>query len=254
MAAHIADASKTGRSVWFAALSAALITAAANAINDYFDIEIDRINRPNRPLPSGKIERSEALWFAAIFFFLGIALSFGINRAAVVLVIVASLLLIVYSPFFKRMVLLGNLLVSLTTAMAMFYGGVAAGSPRKAIVPAIFAFFVHFAREIIKDMEDIEGDSRFAAMTLPVRHGNEPAKLLATVVLLDLIAFSFFPFALGLYGRWYLYIVLVIDLIFAGIIIALWLTSRRKALACMSVLLKLCMVLGLFAIYAGRWN
>lgn len=239
--------------VWLACLTAAFMTAAANAVNDYFDLDIDRINRPNRPIPSGVVTSFEALVFSALFFVLGVACGFLINRATFCTAAVFSLLLILYSAKFKRMVLVGNMVVSLATAFAFIYGGFAVGSVRQAIFPAVFAFLMHFGREIIKDMEDLEGDRRNGAFTLPVRHGLKPAQALVTGLFMVLIAVTIAPFLTRLYGIWYLLIVAVVDAVLVVVMIEMWRNPARANLGRLSAALKADMVIGLLAIYAGRW-
>jgi geranylgeranylglycerol-phosphate geranylgeranyltransferase len=239
--------------VWLACLTAAFITAAANAVNDYFDLDIDRINRPDRPIPSGAITSFEALVFSALFFVFGVMCGFLINRATFYSAAVFSLLLILYSAKFKRMVLVGNIVVSLATAFAFVYGGLAVGSVRQAIFPAVFAFLMHFGREIIKDMEDLEGDRRSGALTLPVRHGLKPAQALVTGLFIVLIAVTITPYLLRLYGIWYLLIVALVDSVLVLVIVEMWRDASRVSLGRLSTALKVDMVIGLLAIYAGRW-
>jgi geranylgeranylglycerol-phosphate geranylgeranyltransferase len=253
VAVLICGALQSLHKVWLACLTAAFLTAAANAVNDFYDLDIDRINRPKRPLPSGVISPSQALVFSGIFFILGTACGFLINWATFFTALVFSVLLILYSAKFKRMVLVGNIVVSLATAFAFIYGGLAVGSVRQAIFPAIFAFLLHFGREIIKDMEDMEGDRRNGAMTMPVRHGLKPAQLLATGLFIVLIMVTIAPYLLDLYGVWYLLIVALVDSILVIVIIEMWRDASRMNFGRLSAALKVDMLLGLLAIYAGRW-
>jgi geranylgeranylglycerol-phosphate geranylgeranyltransferase len=239
--------------VWLACLTAAFVTAAANAVNDYYDQDIDRINRPKRPIPSGDVTPLQALIFSGLFFVLGVLCGFLINRATFYTAIVFSLLLILYSAKFKRMVLVGNFVVSLATAFAFVFGGLAVGSVRRTIFPAVFAFLIHFGREIIKDMEDLEGDRLNGAVTLPIRHGLKPAQVLVTGLFILLITVTIVPYLLNLYGNWYLGIVALVDSILAIVMVEIWRDASRVNLGRLSAALKLDMVIGLLAIYAGRW-
>jgi geranylgeranylglycerol-phosphate geranylgeranyltransferase len=237
-----------------AVLSCALITAAANAINDYFDIEIDRINKPNRPLPSGMLEPRAALIFSASCFAGGLLLSVLINFIALLIAVCTSILLYYYSARLKRTVLFGNIVVSLATALAFVYGGVAVGHPYHAIVPACFAFMMHLGREIIKDMEDMEGDKTQQAFTFPVKFGLEPSRWSVTIIFNFLILMTVAPFILNYYGLWYFIIVMAgVDTLLIFSIIRIWTAPERRIFRQLSELLKVDMFIGLLAIYAGRW-
>ncbi len=190
---------------------------------------------------------------ALVCFSAGIAVAFLVNRFAVATAVFFSLLLIAYSALFKRMVLIGNAVVSLATAAAFFYGGLAVGEVRAAAFPAAFAFFMHFGREIIKDMEDLEGDRRCGAATMPVRWGMRPAQRLAAVMLVVTVILTVIPFLNGRYGLWYLLLVLPIDLLLCVIAAALQRPPTPPRLGRMSIALKAAMAWGLLAIYAGRW-
>ena len=236
-----------------ACLAAALITAAANAVNDYFDVDIDRINRPERPIPSGQVGRNEALSFSIVFFLGAIAVALKIHGAAVLTAVFFSLLLVAYSAKFKRTVLIGNVIVSLSTAAAFIFGGLAVGSVRAAIFPALFAFLMHLSREVIKDIEDMRGDHSQGAVTLPIRHGVKAAITVTVVLLTMLIAATIVPAALGIYGRWYLLIVAAVDAVLIGVMVKLLRQVDHNDFGKLSAVLKADMVLGLLAIYAGRW-
>jgi len=237
-----------------ACFSGALITAAANAINDYFDLDIDRINKPERPLPKAVLSKKEALLFSLFFFFSGIVLGAFINRIALAIAASTSVLLYLYSAKLKRTVLWGNLTVSLATALAFIYGGLAVGNPTAAMIPAGFAFAMHLGREIIKDMEDVEGDRQYQSFTLPVKHGITPAKWMATVVFFVLFCATFLPHVLNIYGSWYLIIVIVgVNSVLVYTVISMWRRSSRNNFRRLSAYLKVDMIMGLLAIYAGRW-
>ncbi len=241
--------------IFLACLSAAFITAAANAINDVYDLEIDRINRPLRPLPQGVLTPREAFVFSISFFFLGVLSSAFINVQAFIIAVTFSALLTIYSAKFKRLPLIGNFTVSLATAFAFIYGGVAVGHVKNAVFPAIFAFLMHFGREIIKDMEDVKGDRRYNAQTLPIRYGMRTAKMFATAMLLALVGVTQIPYFGDVYGKWYFVTVNVgVNTVLLFSTISLWRRSTQSDLRLLSALLKADMLIGLAAIYAGRWS
>jgi geranylgeranylglycerol-phosphate geranylgeranyltransferase len=149
-------------------MSAFFISAGGNSINDFYDLEIDRINKPRRPLPRGAISRSSALLFSIALFLLGMVLSFWVGGFGILVALAASGLLIVYSSFLKKRFIWGNLAVSSVCALAFVYGGLAADDFRLSLVPAAFALVFHLGREILKDIEDLKGDSSSGASTDPI--------------------------------------------------------------------------------------
>lgn len=244
----------TWESVLLACLTGAFITAAANAINDVYDLEIDRINRPDRPLPSGVISPQEAFAFSIFFFLCGIMSSAFINRETLIIAILFSVLLYLYSSTLKRQVLIGNFTVSLATAFAFIYGGAAVGHIDNALFPAIFAFLMHFGREIIKDMEDVKGDAKDGAQTLPIRYGIRPAQSLTTVLLIALIVITQLPYFISIYGMWYLIVVnLGVNTVLLYTVISMWKKPVRSNFRVLSIVLKADMLVGLTAIYVGRY-
>lgn len=238
--------------ILLASLSGAMITAAANAINDYFDIAIDRINKPHRPLPSGRLSANAAKYFAVTLFFLGIFLALFIRFQAVFIACTAAVLLYLYSFRCKRMVLVGNGIVSFISGLAFIYGGVAVNRIAMATIPAGFAFFYHFGREVLKDIEDLEGDQLENARTFPVRFGLNPSRWLITAIFLLLIFLTLLPYSYHIFGKLYLIVVgLGVDLFLVFVIYSLWKDPSRTNLHRLSEWLRWDMVIGILAIIAG---
>ncbi len=233
------------------ALSAAMVTAAANVVNDIFDLEIDRVNKPRRPLPAGQLTVQTAWVFYG-----------GLNVTALLLVADRKILLLIaagavillymYSKYLKRTFLWGNVLVSVLGGIAFLFGAVAAGNIRVAFFPALFAMLFHLARELIKDLEDVPGDSRHGARTLAVRHGARTLITVVDVVFLILGVILWLPFLGNLYNIYYICIVM------PGVAGVLWICSRmlhkdagRETLARISTVLKIDMFIGLAAMIIG---
>lgn len=241
--------------ILLACMTGAFITVAANAINDVYDLEIDRINRPHRPLPKGVITPKEAFVFSIIFYLLGVLSSALINKWTLIIALIFSALLFIYSATFKRLPLIGNFTVSLATAFAFIYGGVAVEHVENAIFPAIFAFLMHFGREIIKDMEDIEGDRRNAAQTLPIRYGMRAAQVFATLMLFSLVGITQAPYLLQVYGLWYWIVVnFGVNTVLIFSMVSLWRRPTSSNFGLLSTLIKADMLVGLLAIFVGRWG
>lgn len=239
--------------VIYASLSGGIIAGAANAINDYYDIAIDRINKPHRPLAAGIISPTEGWIFAQALFLAGIGFGALINGPAFTLSVVASVLLFLYSYRLKRTVLWGNLTVSLITGLAFIYGGLAVHRIGLALIPAIFSFFYHLGREIIKDVEDVAGDRGDHVVTLPIRHGERLALRIATTAYIVLILLTLIPYFIRIFGLTYLMAVLIVDAVIIYVLISMWKNPSPSNLSRLSLILKLNMFAGLVAIYVGKY-
>jgi geranylgeranylglycerol-phosphate geranylgeranyltransferase len=239
--------------VVFACVSAGLIMAGANVINDFFDVEIDRVNKPFRPLPAGRIRPRTALIFSTILFALGFFLSIFIQFFSVFVAALTVVGLIVYSAWLKRTFLWGNIAVSFFSALAFVYGALSVGDVKASWIPATFAFFFHLGREIIKDVEDRVADASSHAQTLPILLGERRALIASTVAFAILISFTFIPYALGIYGKGYFWTVLLgVDLVILFALIWMWKRPDPTTLRRVSALLKLDIFVGLIALYLGQ--
>jgi len=240
--------------VFFACLSAFFISAGGNSINDFFDLEIDRINKPYRPLPKGEISPFSALRFSISLFLLGIILSFWVKPLSILVALVACGLLIIYSPLLKKRFLWGNLTVSLVSALAFFYGGIATDDFRLSLIPAAFALLFHLGREILKDVEDLKGDSSSGASTLPITLGVDFSLIICTLVFLSLIVLTVFPYIFHIFSFLYLLLVILgVDMVLGYVIWSMWHNPSFSNLHRLSNLLKMDMLLGLVAIYVGKF-
>ena len=174
-------------------VSALLILSSGNAINDWCDVEIDRINRPSRPIPSGRASRGGALALAVICAVFGIALSTLVSLPAFRLAFSALLLLFLYAFKLKGTPLMGNGVVAALTGLIFVAGGIAVGRVGGSLVPAAFASLFTFAREVVKDMEDVEGDRKAGARTAPVVWGLRRAGLISAAAMILLILITPLP-------------------------------------------------------------
>ena len=180
-----------------------------------------------------------------------IGINLFLNSSALLIVLFTVALLYVYSARLKRTVLIGNVLIGLMTGMAFIYGGVVVGRVERAVVPAIFAFLINLARELLKDSEDIEGDRIENAVTLPIKYGVMTALMLATGTQLILIGVTIAVAISGVYHSAFLYIVIISDCLMCASIILIWLDHSSAAIRRASTLLKGSMIFGLLSIIAG---
>ena len=234
-------------------IAAFVLLSAGNAINDYCDYEIDRINRPRRPLPSGRIRRTGALIFAILLIVIGIWLGILINKNAIGFAILVSIALASYAFWLKRMPLIGNLVVSGLTGVTFVAGGIAIDSVQGTLVPAIFAFLFTTAREIVKDLEDTEGDLKNNVKTLAI-HNPQLAVKIAIGFMASVILFSPIPYLFGWYSWSYLVVVVLgVDLVLIGLVMRLWQDPSKENCTRIQHWMKWDIFVGLGAIYLGTF-
>jgi geranylgeranylglycerol-phosphate geranylgeranyltransferase len=227
-----------------------MVSGAGNAINDYFDVRIDSINRPERPIPSGRIKLKEAFYFSYSLFALGTLLAFLINPICGVIALFNSLLLIFYAKTLKGTPLLGNLSIGYLTGSTFLFGASVFGFGGLKALSVLFllAALAITAREIVKDIEDMEGDRMEGADTLPLRIGARKAGYLAGFIGLLAVLLSPIPYFMDLVGSNYLYLVFLADLgFFAGIYQILIRDNPTKS----SKMFKIAMFFALIAFIAG---
>jgi geranylgeranylglycerol-phosphate geranylgeranyltransferase len=191
----------------------ALITAGGNVINDFFDAKIDVINRPNRPIPSGKVSRSAARGFSVMLFLAGILVSLFTNPLCIGIAAINSVLLIAYAVTLKKMPLYGNVTVAYLAGSIFLFGGALNGwAGLVRILPiAAITFFAMLSRELLKDAEDVEGDLAGGADTIPIRIGIKKTAKFAFVIASLAVAVSIIPYLW--WGAGYLLGISVVDLI-----------------------------------------
>lgn len=193
-----------------------LVTGAGNVINDCCDSEIDAINRPDRPIPSGAVTKKGALVYSILLFAAGIAICLLpiVNPLCLVFAVLNSAILILYAGSFKGKPLIGNICVSYLAASIFLFGGAFAGIEglmQNTVIAAI-TFFAMLSRELLKDAEDIEGDRAGGAKTLPMIIGVPKTGKLCLVLALTGIIISLLPL-IKFWGIYYLILIAVADAI-----------------------------------------
>jgi len=232
-----------------AALSALAIGAVGNTWNDIRDVAADRVNRPHtRPLATGQVPRGTADLIVFAGTVLAVAFAGLVSGRQVLAALAALAVMFVYSPWLKPVPLLGNLAVAVVAGSAPFYGALAVWSAAAGVVPWILAAWLHFVREIVKDVEDETGDRAIGRWTLPIVLGRRPALVIAAgAALLFVPASLLLPLRAG-YGGAYFFVALLAQM--ATLIAATWMLLDR--LERVSALLKGAMVVGLAALVAGK--
>ena len=214
--AFIAGGLTAPTSTAFAVLATGFATGGGNAINDYFDREIDAINRPDRPLPRGAVTARAALAFSLALFAAAVGLTLLLPPIAIAIAVVNLLALIAYTEVFKGLPGVGNALVAYLTGSTFLYGGAAVGGDLATVsVLFVLAAAATMAREIVKDVEDVAGDREEGLNTLPIAVGERAALGVAAAFVAAAMLASPLPFLRGTFGSAYL-VVLVPTLLGLG--------------------------------------
>jgi geranylgeranylglycerol-phosphate geranylgeranyltransferase len=201
-------------------LTGFFISGALMITNDYFDLEVDRVNHPGRPLPSGRISRAEAIALAALFTLAGLASAAALGLPTFLIAAFISVDGILYNWKLKESGLPGNVMVALPVAMTFVAGGVSVGQWSSGLVWLFgaLAFVFDLAEEIANGAMDVEGDRLRGARSLAIVKGKEFAMGVSGLLYAVFILLSFVPYALGWLGPAYLALVILTDLAVAYIV------------------------------------
>ncbi|AGA77737.1 geranylgeranylglycerol-phosphate geranylgeranyltransferase [Echinicola vietnamensis] len=176
--------------------STILIAASGYLINDYYDVKIDYINKPDEVVIGKGMRRRVVMFLHTFFNLVGIGLACLVSLKVGAIHFIAAILLWMYSNSLKRLPFVGNLAVALLTALAIWIVGFYYQQSALVVLAyAIFAFFINLIREIIKDIEDREGDRKHGCKTLPVVLGFRATKniifIIATVFVTSIIVVAY---------------------------------------------------------------
>jgi geranylgeranylglycerol-phosphate geranylgeranyltransferase len=247
--------------LFYAFVTGFMLTAASMAINDYYDREIDTVNEPKRPIPSGLIKPKEALVFALILTIIGFAAAYLTSILARALfcfaiAIIAWIIFVTYTTIGKRSGLLGNFLVSTCVAIPFIYGSytVAAMLESNVLIFASMVFLSDTGREITKGIADVKGDKAQNVKTLAVRYGEKTAAVLAIFFYISAVLLSPIPWLLSLVSFWFIPFVAITDF---GLIASSFMLirdySRENAKKVKKIVL-LWFIIGLLAFIFGAYG
>jgi geranylgeranylglycerol-phosphate geranylgeranyltransferase len=203
----------TAKAALYGFMAGFMLLAASMIVNDYFDREIDAINEPRRPLPSGSVKSSEALSFALILASLGLLSAASTGPATLLVAIFSLLIMIAYNARIKQTGLLGNVFVSLNVAIPFIYGGFAVARPTWALaIFSLLAFLSSVGREILKGIADVPGDTSRGVKSVAAIKGNSTAAKYSAGFFLSAVALSALPLLLRLVSYLYVPLVVICDL------------------------------------------
>ena len=261
----------------FILLASVLIAAAGYIINDYFDQNIDQINKPDKMVVNTIINRRWVIFWHMVLslaglFFTMLALPIRLYWHLVLGNLGAILLLWVYSTNFKKQLLIGNIIISLLTAwviLILFF----AKFPlllnelllvdhdkvrffRLSILYASFAFIISLVREVVKDMEDIEGDQKYGCTTMPIVWGIRASKVFVAVWMVVLIAaliiLQFYVLGLGWWqSALYCFVLIILPLLV--ILKKLYQANSPESFHTVSTWIKLVMFTGIVSMLFFRF-
>ena len=238
-----------------------LETAAGNVINDYFDYNIDLVNKPDRPIPSGRISLKNGRNYGYFLFLCGTICGFLIsyltnNWIPFIIVLIADIVLYLYAYKLKTTPLIGNLAVGFMTGFGFVFGGFTMNNPNiitTSVFLGFFAFVMTTAREIIKDIEDVEGDKKDGARTLPILIGKKIPAIIATILIIIDCALCPLLYFYNIFGVLYLVIIAVAVILFIYSAVLILKSQDEKTAHKSSKLLKIGMLIAFLAFALGSF-
>ena len=234
-------------------------TAAGNVINDYFDYNIDLINKPERPIPSGRISLKNGRNYGYLLFLLGTICGFLIsyltnNWIPFYIVLISDVILYLYAYKLKSTPLLGNLTVGFMTGFGFVFGGFTINNPNIITISlylGFFAFVMTTARELVKDIEDMEGDEKEGAKTLPILYGEKITAILAAFLIIIDSALCPLLYYNNIFGIYYLIVIAIAVILFIYSAILILKNQNRDSVSRVSKYLKIGMLIAFVAFVFG---
>jgi len=244
------------------------IAASGNIINDIYDIETDEINKPDKVIVGKAISEKNAFNLFVALSVIGVGLGFYLSNSIgrpqfATLFVIISALLYVYASYLKQTFLIGNIVVSGLVAMSILIVGIFELVPKEGVIQstqsmffdilkdyALFALSINFIREIIKDIQDIDGDYNAEMKTMPIVIGRERATKVAFVLsLAPLFGVTYYvihylykqPIAVG-----YFILLVIAPLLYFSV--KCFSAETKKDLAHLSLILKIVMLFGVLSL------
>ncbi len=200
-------------------LTGFFISSFSMVSNDIYDVNVDRVNQPDRPIPSGAVSIRQAKIFSIVLLVCGLGASAGLGLATFGIATLFALIGWYYNFHGKKTGFFGNSLVALSLAIPYIFGSVSLGNYHinLAYILALTSFLAGMGREVLKGVSDVEGDKIRNVKTVAVTHGTGAAKQVAATFFILAVITSAFPIILKLLGNafWiYSGLILIPDVVF----------------------------------------
>lgn len=252
-------------------LSTLCIAGGGYLINDVFDKNIDKINKPERVIIDKHISEAAAYNFYIVLNVIGVGIGFYLSNhigkpgfSTIFILIAATLYL--YAMSLKKSLLVGNILIASMLAISVLIVGIfdllpiitqenqlSLGNLFKIIIDyAVFAFLINLIREIIKDMEDIEGDLDSGSKSLPIVIGQEKTKIVvSTLLIISILLLGWYSYTYFFENDLYIVLVYVLALVLTPLVymvIRLWEAKQKKDFTHLSLVLKAIILFGILSL------
>jgi geranylgeranylglycerol-phosphate geranylgeranyltransferase len=233
-------------------LTGFLLSSYSMVVNDYYDLEVDKINAPNRPLPSGKVSIKQAITFAITLLILGLTLSLLIDIKNFIIAVVFAFIAWIYNFKVKKLGILGNSLVSLSVAIPYIYGSVAVERAFDWLIYclALTSFLANLGREVVKTIADVEGDKVRGVKSVARVHGLRFAGMLSSTLFLLAVLSTLIPILLGV-GIVFTVVIMVPNTIFIYLSIKILKDYRKDGAKKVKNMALVGMLIGLIAFVLG---
>lgn len=243
-----------------AAMTGLFLEMASFALNDYFDVEIDKANkRMDRPIVRGEMKREHALYIYLILTPIAIAASIMVNFYCFIIALIAFFLSTIYDAKLKRIKLIGNFYIAFASSIPFIFGALTIKEEVPVIIWILFvmAFLASSGREIMKDVIDVEGDKKAGVKSFASIFGIKTANAIASSFYIIAVAISLLPFFINFSQKYFHDMVYAItisipDVLFLYIIYILLHENREKIRKCRKYSL-LAMLLAMFAMLVSAF-
>jgi len=236
------------------------LSASAMVLNDYFDIEVDKINDPKRPIPSGEITPKQALTFGIILIAIGILMGIGIDLfeyfrhgsqfgVSIITAVICAVMAAGYTKYMKRFSIVGNLAVSIGVWMGFLYGDLVFDFMLEALPQCMgaAAFFLNFGREVSKGIMDIEGDRENKVTTVATALGPKWTARIASAIIFLALPVSIIPIFVAGASWVYLFSINVIQALVLAVSIWLLIDHKPETIKKIKYVVLVTMLLALIA-------
>ncbi|MGC8479788.1 MAG: UbiA family prenyltransferase [Candidatus Micrarchaeia archaeon] len=216
----------------FSLITPIFISMASFAINDYFDVEVDKLNKKKRPLVTGEITKNEAIYITIICLFIGVFTSLFINIYAFLIAVIFGALAMLYSYKLKELPILGNLYIAFSMAIPFIYGDFVVKNTLvlSIYIVSIMIFLSGVAREIHGTIRDYEGDRKRNVVSLPHLIGIKPSAVIAAILYLIAVLISAYLFLnLNQFQNFaYLFLIAITDIILIYVSVGYIIKKSKK--------------------------